>query len=83
MSNICTVSIDKKTSYFWRDNMKKIIRRCTRMVSTKKGMYITLALWFLLAGFLTIAPSSKEYETTNMEILPEEAQSVIAKKQIE
>lgn len=63
--------------------MKKIIRRCTRMVSTKKGMYITLALWFLLAGFLTIAPSSKEYETTNMEILPEEAQSVIAKKQIE
>ncbi|WP_313803452.1 MMPL family transporter [Cytobacillus sp.] len=64
--------------------MKTILQAITDRVSTKKGMWITLSIWFvatiLLAAF---APSVKEYEVSRVASLPEDAPSVIAQTKVD
>lgn len=64
--------------------MKTILQAITDRVTTKKGMWITLAIWLvatiLLAAF---APSVKDYEVSRVASLPEDAQSVIAQTKVD
>lgn len=61
--------------------MKSLLQWVTDRVSTKKGMWLTLAIWFTAAMLLAVlAPSAKDYEVSNIQTIPEEAQSVIAQK---
>ncbi|MBY0123704.1 MMPL family transporter [Bacillus sp. S/N-304-OC-R1] len=64
--------------------MKTFLRFITDRVTTKKGMWITLAAWFILAMVLAVfAPSAKEYEVSSIDALPKDAQSVIAKEKVD
>src|SRR5699024_10000532 len=64
--------------------MKKTLHFITDHVSTNKGAWITVAVWLVIAMLLAfIAPSSKDYEVTSIETLPEDAQSVIASKKLD
>lgn len=64
--------------------MKTLLLKLTDFVSTRRGMWITLGVWFvavmLLAG---LAPSAKQYEVTSIDSLPEDAQSVIAQNKLD
>jgi len=64
--------------------MRNFLRAITDRVSTKKGMWITLVTWLVLTMVLAIfAPSVKEYEVANIDTLPSDAKSVIAKNKID
>ncbi|MGM9988175.1 MAG: MMPL family transporter [Bacillaceae bacterium] len=63
--------------------MKTILHRITDAVSTKKGMWITLITWLVVTMALAVfAPSAKEYELTGTQLLPDDAQSIIADKKL-
>lgn len=64
--------------------LNKIIHRITDRVATKKGVWITLAVWIVSAALLVLfAPNSKDYEVSSLDTLPEDAQSVIADKKLD
>jgi putative drug exporter of the RND superfamily len=64
--------------------MTKLIQNITDLVTSKKGMWITLAIWFFAAGLLgTFAPSAKDYEVTSIDSLSDETQSVIAQTKVD
>lgn len=64
--------------------MKTVLNYITDWVATKKGMWITLIVWLLAAGLLgAFAPSSKDYEVTSIDSLPEDAKSVIAQNKVD
>ncbi|MBS4209485.1 MMPL family transporter [Bacillus sp. FJAT-50079] len=64
--------------------MKAFLQFITDRVTTKKGMWITLAVWFILTmGLAIFAPSAKEYQVSSIDALPKEAQSVIANKKVD
>ncbi|MDV2685735.1 MMPL family transporter [Alkalihalophilus lindianensis] len=51
--------------------------------SNRKGVWIILLAWVIIAGVLSLAPSAKDYTVnTGENDLPKEAQSVIAKEKI-
>lgn len=61
--------------------MKSFIQAITDFVSTKKGMWITLAAWLVLTIVLAVfAPSAKDYEVSRIDSLPSDVKSVIAQK---
>lgn len=64
--------------------MSNLIQKITDLVTSKKGMWMTLAIWFVAAGLLgAFAPSAKDYEVTSIDSLSDETQSVIAQNKVE
>ena len=64
--------------------MKKLLQAITDRVTTKKGMWITLALWLVVTVALSVfAPMAHDYKVSSIQSLPEDAQSVIAQKKID
>lgn len=64
--------------------MMTFLRWVTDRVSTKKGMWITLGIWFLITMLLaSLAPSAKQYEATSIESIPADAQSAIAQSKVD
>ncbi len=66
-------------------SLHKILHAITNRVSTKKGAWITLAIWIGAAIILSIAfPSSKDYSVTSVsKLYPESSPSVIAQEKID
>ncbi|MFK9092693.1 MMPL family transporter [Bacillus salipaludis] len=64
--------------------MKSFLQTITNRVSTKKGMWITLAAWLIITMVLAMfAPSAKDYEVSRIDSLPNDAKSVIAQKKMD
>ena len=64
--------------------MKTMIQFITDRVTTKKGMWTTLAIWLVATLLLAIfAPSAKDYEVSSIQSLPDEAQSIIANEKVD
>lgn len=64
--------------------MKPLLQWITDRVTTKRGMWITLSVWFLAAMILAVfAPSAKDYEVSSIASLPEDAQAVIAQNKVD
>lgn len=60
------------------------LNKLTDRVATRRGMWITLLVWFVAAMLLgAFAPGAKDYEVSSIDSLPEEAQSVIARHQVD
>uniref|UniRef100_UPI00406D232F MMPL family transporter n=1 Tax=Psychrobacillus sp. FSL H8-0483 TaxID=2921389 RepID=UPI00406D232F len=61
--------------------MKKILGRVTDVVTTRKGMWLTVGFWVVLTVLLTVfAPAASEHKVSSVASLPEDAKSVIAQK---
>ncbi|PLT29689.1 MMPL family transporter [Peribacillus deserti] len=61
--------------------MNAFLQSVTDRVSSKRGMWTTLAIWLALTVLLAIlAPSAKDYETSSISSLPSDAKSVLAQK---
>lgn len=65
--------------------MKSFLVRLTNAVSTRKGAWITLAIWLILVGVLSgVAKPAKQYAVNvNGSGLPASAQSVIANEKLD
>lgn len=64
--------------------MKTFLQSITDRVTTKKGMWTTLAIWLIATVLLAVfAPSVKEYEVSRIASLPEDANSVIAQNKVD
>ncbi|MFC5466573.1 MMPL family transporter [Lederbergia graminis] len=64
--------------------MKGLLQALTDRIATKKGMWITLAIWFAMTMILALfAPSVKDYQVTSVDTLPDDVQSVIAQKKVD
>lgn len=65
--------------------MKSLLVRLTNAVSTRKGAWITLAVWLILVGVLSgVAKPAKQYAVNvNGSGLPDSAQSVIANEKLD
>jgi len=64
--------------------MKSFLQAITDRVSTKKGMWITLAAWLIITIVLAMfAPNAKNYEVSRIDSLPNDAKSVIAQKKMD
>lgn len=62
--------------------MKKAIHSITDFVTTKKGMWITLTIWVLLAVLLSAGPKAADYRSANFQSLPDDAPSIQAEKEL-
>lgn len=62
--------------------MKNAVHRVTDFVSTKRGMWITLIVWILLAVLLSAGPKAADYRSANFQSLPDDAPSILAEKEI-
>lgn len=61
--------------------MKSAIHYITDRVATKKGMWITLAIWLMMTVLLAgLAPGARDFQVSGIDSLPDDAQSVIAQK---
>jgi len=64
--------------------MNSILKSITDRVSTRKGTWVTLGVWVIITVLLAIlAPSAKDYESSNITSLPSEAKSVIAQNKLD
>ncbi|WP_077620453.1 MMPL family transporter [Bacillus sinesaloumensis] len=64
--------------------MSKMLQAITDKITTKKGMWITLATWLVITIVLAVfAPNAKDYEVSRIDSLPEDAQSVIAQSKVD
>lgn len=64
--------------------MKRFLQLITDRVSSRKGAWFTLAIWITVTLLLAVlAPSAKEYESSNMASLPNDAESVIAQNKLD
>jgi len=64
--------------------MNRFIHYITDRVTTRKGMWITVAIWLAATMLLTVfAPNAKEYEVTSLDSIPEDAQSIIAQEKVD
>lgn len=62
--------------------MSKILHMITDRVTTKKGMWLTVAIWIIVVAVLTVfAPDSNDYKVSSVDALPEHMPSVTAQKQ--
>jgi RND superfamily putative drug exporter len=55
-----------------------LLRPITDWVSTKRGMWITLAIWLVITVALSVGPKLSDYKVSNFQSLPSDAQSLIA-----
>lgn len=62
--------------------MNKFLSPITDWVSTKRGMWITIITWLLLAAVLTFGPSLNDYKVANFQSLPDDAEAIIADKKM-
>ena len=63
--------------------MKKLLKVITDRVTTKKGMWITLAAWLIVTIALSIfAPSVRDYQVSKIDTLPVNAKSVVAQSKV-
>lgn len=62
--------------------MKKVIHRITDFVTTKRGMWVTLTVWVLLAVLLSAGPKAADYRSANFQSLPDDAPSIQAEKEL-
>ncbi|WP_042458103.1 MMPL family transporter [Neobacillus dielmonensis] len=64
--------------------MKTFLQAVTDRVSTKKGMWITLAAWLVITMILAMfAPSVRDYEASKIDSLPDDAKSVVAQSKVD
>ncbi|MBY0148742.1 MMPL family transporter [Neobacillus niacini] len=63
--------------------MQKLLHPITDWVSTKRGMWVTIITWLVLMVGLSAGPRLGDYQVTNFQSLPDEAQSIIAEKKTE
>src|SRR5690625_2901409 len=65
--------------------MHQFIHFITDKIATKKGAWLTITIWILLAITLSvIAPSSKEYAVNNVsQLYPDDSPSVVAGKKVD
>lgn len=60
---------------------EEIFTSGNRSCINKKGMWMTLAAWFIITVLLAIfTPSVRDYEVSSIDSLPDDAKSVIAQK---
>lgn len=65
-------------------SLKNMLQAITDKVTTKKGMWITLASWLIITILLAVfAPNAKDYEVSRIDSLPDDAQSVIAQSKVD
>ena len=63
--------------------MRKLLLPLTDWVTSKSGMLITIIAWLVLTlGLFIFAPSAKEYDVSSIQTLPEDADSIIATKEL-
>ncbi|AJD90281.1 export protein [Jeotgalibacillus malaysiensis] len=62
--------------------MNKILQPITDFVSTRKGMWITLIAWVVLAVLLSAGPAASEYRSASFQSLPDNAQSIMAENKV-
>ncbi|TFE00616.1 MMPL family transporter [Jeotgalibacillus salarius] len=62
--------------------MNRILQSITDFVSTRKGMWITLIAWVVLAVVLSAGPAASEYRSASFQSLPDDAQSIIAENKV-
>ncbi|MFC5560124.1 MMPL family transporter [Ureibacillus thermophilus] len=63
--------------------MMKFIQSITDKVSTKKGAWITVAIWLVVMILISAGPRLSDYKTTNFQALPDEAPSIIAQNKLD
>lgn len=64
--------------------MKSLLQSITDMVTSRKGMWITLGFWLLATILLaTLAPSAKDYESSSIDSIPADAKSTIAQNKLD
>ncbi|MCM3390360.1 MMPL family transporter [Ureibacillus chungkukjangi] len=64
--------------------MRKLLQAITDRVTTKKGMYVTLATWLIITIGLTLfTPSVRDYQVSKLETLPEDAKSIISQEKVD
>ncbi|MGM8215958.1 MMPL family transporter [Bacillaceae bacterium W0354] len=64
--------------------MRKSLQAVTDLVTTKRGVWITLSVWLIVTMALAFfAPSAKDYEVTSIDSLPDDARSVIAQEKVD
>ncbi|MER1999963.1 MAG: MMPL family transporter, partial [Lysinibacillus sp.] len=63
--------------------MNKILNPITDWVSTKRGKWITFAIWLVLMVGLSMGPMLSDYKVSNFQSLPDEAKSIIAQQKVD
>lgn len=63
--------------------MRKLLSPITDWVSTKRGMWITIIAWLVLMIGLSAGPKLSDYKANNFQMLPDDAQSIIAENKLE
>ena len=64
--------------------MNSFLQSITDRVSSKKGMWVTLAIWLVVTLVLAVfAPSAKDYESSSIDSIPADAKSVIAREKVD
>ncbi|KEO83967.1 MMPL family transporter [Tumebacillus flagellatus] len=64
--------------------MKNALKKITDFSSSRKGMWITLAVWLVITMLLAmLAPNPKQYEVSSLETLPKDASSVVAQLKVD
>src|SRR5690625_4521042 len=64
--------------------MQSIVHSITNWVTIKRGMWLTLAIWIVVATVLTIiAPNSKDYQVSSVDALPDKMPSVQAQEKVD
>ncbi|MGG3467366.1 MMPL family transporter [Neobacillus pocheonensis] len=64
--------------------MRLFLQGITDYVSTKKGMWVTLAVWLVVTIVLALyAPNAKDYEVSRIDSLPDDVNSVVAQKKMD
>src|SRR5699024_7690008 len=65
--------------------MKKLLQTLTNKMITKKGVWLTLAVWIVAAAVLSVvAPGSKEYSVNNVsKLYPETSPSEVAQQKVD
>lgn len=64
--------------------MGKGLKALTDRVSTRRGMWATLAIWLAVTLLLAaLAPSAKEYESSSIDSIPQDALSSIAQQKLD
>ncbi len=59
------------------------LQKLTDKVATKKGAWITLIIWLVVMIGLSAGPMLSEFKVTNFQSLPDEAESIIAQKNLD
>ncbi len=64
--------------------MRNLLTAITDRLSTRKGMWTTLAIWLAATMLLAVvAPSAKDYETSSIDSIPVDAPSSVAQEKLD